>query len=302
VTRYTPLWQQNSTYPAAIDRNLLQTLWPASGSTGGAATTVNNTMNVSVAAGTAAVAIPNVTPPGTQLCRWDAAEVVTLAAAPVSGSSRIDLVVLQVRDAFIDAGSNNDFIFQAITGTVATPGPGAVPAVPTNAYPICQVLVAGGVANLNGATVTDRRAPLPSAIHARVTRTAVFSPIPTGALTNVPWDTIDRDSYGLYSIANQRFTCPLAGWYLVSGAVYGVMPAAGNSLQTAVLQNGTVKFRTLNGSPSAGGAAVPVFANTLYCAAGDTLTVQWVTSGSNVSTTYPDPSNNYASFDFLGTG
>src|SRR6516164_10550384 len=97
MTRYTPLWQQAGTYPASVDRGLLSTLWPASGSTGGAVTTVANTMTTSVAPGTAAVAL---TTAGalTQLCRWDAAEVVTIATAPVSGSSRTDLVVLQVRD------------------------------------------------------------------------------------------------------------------------------------------------------------------------------------------------------------
>jgi hypothetical protein len=156
MTRYAPLWQQAGTYPAGTDRGLLGALWPASGSTGGAATTIANTMQVSVAPGTAAVAL-GTAGALTQLCRWDAAEVVTLVAAPPAGSSRIDLVVLQVRDNTLDSGGNNDFIFQAIAGAGGTPGPGAVPAVPNNAYPVAQLTVPGGAANLNGVTVVDRR-------------------------------------------------------------------------------------------------------------------------------------------------
>jgi hypothetical protein len=161
MTRYAPLWQQAGTYPAGTDRGLLGALWPASGSTGGVATTVANTMNVSIAPGTAAVAL-GTAGALTQLCRWDAAEVVTLVAAPPAGSSRIDLVVLQVRDNTLDSGGNNDFIFQAIQGAGGTPGPGAVPAVPNNAYAVAQLTVPGGAANLNGVTVVDLRVAMPT--------------------------------------------------------------------------------------------------------------------------------------------
>jgi hypothetical protein len=159
VTRLAPLWQQNSTYPAQTDRVLIATLWPTSGSSGGAASLVAGTMNVSVAPGTAAVALGAGGVNYTALCRWDAAETVTLAAAPPSGQSRIDLVVAQVRDQVLDAGANNDFVFTNVTGTPAASNP-AVPAVPVNAYPVCQVTVPGAAVNLNGATLVDRRVPL----------------------------------------------------------------------------------------------------------------------------------------------
>jgi hypothetical protein len=163
MTRYTPLWQQAGAYPASVDRGLLTTLWPTSGSTGAAPALVTNTMQVSVAPGTAAVALA--TAAGTELCRWDAAELVTLTAAPPGGQSRVDLVVLQVRDATLDAGSNNDFVFAAVTGVPAASNP-AVPATPTNAYKLCEVTVPGGAANLNSATLTDRRSPLANLISA----------------------------------------------------------------------------------------------------------------------------------------
>ncbi|HEV7534696.1 MAG TPA: hypothetical protein VGP90_03625 [Acidimicrobiia bacterium] len=176
MTRYTPLWQQAGAYPASVDRGLLSTLWPASASTGATATLVTNTMGVSVAPGSAAVALA--AGGGTELCRWDAAEVVTLTAAPPGGQSRVDLVVLQIRDATLDAGANNDFVFAAVTGIPAASNP-ATPATPTNAYKICEVTVPGGAANLNSATLTDRRSDLVGPTLGYVPSTATQSGIST---------------------------------------------------------------------------------------------------------------------------
>jgi hypothetical protein len=120
-------------------------------------TAVANTMTVQAAPGT--VAVPLQSGAGCALCRWDANETPTIATAPPTGNSRIDLVIVQVRDNALDAGANNDFIVTTVTGTPAASNP-AVPAVPTNALALAQVLVPGAAANLNGATITDRRTPL----------------------------------------------------------------------------------------------------------------------------------------------
>lgn len=268
MTRYAPLWQQNSSYPAAVDRGLIGTLWPASGSSGGVATTVLNTMNVSVAAGTAAVALSGSNL--SQLCRWDAAEVVTLTAAPPSGQSRIDLVVLQVRDAAIDAGANNDFIFQAITGAGGTPGPGAAPAVPTNAYPICQLTVPGAAANLNGVTVTDRRLPLTiqtSQARAILGRAAAQS-IPASTSTTIILDTATFDPVA--SLQSGGYRCPIAGFYAVDFMV-AMAPGSG-FLQTSLLKNATTVAYGTSTSLVAFNAATAGSA-IVQCAAGDLLAV-----------------------------
>jgi hypothetical protein len=110
-------------------------------------------MTVTAAPGT--VAVPLQSGQGCALCRWDANEVPTLAAG--SAQMRIDLVIVQVRDNALDAGPNNDFIITSVTGVPAASNP-AVPATPTNAAVLAQVLVPGGsVANLSTATVTDLR-------------------------------------------------------------------------------------------------------------------------------------------------
>jgi hypothetical protein len=114
-------------------------------------------MNVSIPPGRAAVALQ--AGANTALCAWDAAEVVTSPAAPASGNSRIDVVILQVRDPQLDAGVNNDFLFQLLAGAPTTGTPVA-PTVPANAMAICSYTVPGAAANLNGVTVNDARIPL----------------------------------------------------------------------------------------------------------------------------------------------
>ena len=156
MTRFAPLWQQNNQYPASADRGLLGLLYPTAASSGHTVTAVTNTMNVSVALGSTVV--PLAANQGTVLCRSDAAEVVTLQTAPGAGQSRYDVITVQVRDATLDAGGNNDWIVGIVQG-VAAASP-AVPAVPNNATPLANVLVPGNVVNLNTATVTSRRTTL----------------------------------------------------------------------------------------------------------------------------------------------
>lgn len=151
MARMTPLWQQGSNYPATIDRLLLGALWPNGGASGPVPAAVANTMNVNIPAGV--VAVPLQAGQGVALCRWDAAEVVTHDAA--TAQPRIDVVIAQVRDTALDAGPNNDFVFTIVKGTPAA-NP-AVPPIPNNAYPMVNVTVPANAANLNAATITDRR-------------------------------------------------------------------------------------------------------------------------------------------------
>jgi hypothetical protein len=187
MTRYTPLWQQGGSYAASVDRNLMAALFPGGGAAGALPTVVANTMNVSIPAGRAAV--PLQAGANTALCCWDAAEVVTSTSAPASGNSRIDVVVLQVRDPQLDAGVNNDFIFQVLAGAPTTGTPVA-PATPANALAVCQYTVPGAVANLNGVTIVDRRGATgpPPVFASTAARDAVY-PNPTRGQLAVTVDT-----------------------------------------------------------------------------------------------------------------
>lgn len=296
MTRYTPLWQQAGTYPAAVDRGLLGTLWPSSGSTGGAPSLVANTMNVSIAAGTAAVAM---TTGGalTELCRWDAPEVVTLTAAPTA-NSRIDLVVLQVRDNALDGGGNNDFLFQAITGTVAASP--TVPAVPANAYPICQVPVAANIPNLNGVTLTDRRVSTLQArdlYHARVGRNAALATTTAGAF--VPWDAVIHDPMGLWVAAQTGFVLPAPGTYLVNAKMCGY-PGNTSEVQLSIYRNGS--GLSVASQPNVASYGIHSrITDTVFAAAGDLIQLQLMTPAA-AGTILNGVTQNYMSVDYLGTG
>jgi hypothetical protein len=219
MAKHTPLWQQVPTYPAQLDRSLLAALWPTGAVTGGVATTVANTMDVSVAPGSAAV--PLATGQGTALCVWDAAELVAprVPAAPASGQSRVDLIIVQVRDPDLDGGDNNDFIITSVTGVPAASNP-AVPATPANALLLYRLIVPGGVANLNTAALLDFR---PSSILAvnkapgcQVSQNASITVTSYGA---VPWDTVAYDPSGMYAVGTGIFTIKTDGRYALNMAL-----------------------------------------------------------------------------------
>jgi hypothetical protein len=209
-----------------------------------------------------------------ELCRWDAAETPSpiSPAAPPTGSSRIDLVVLQVQDNAIDAGGNNTFIFQVIAGTVATPGPGPVPAVPANAYPMAQYTVPGGAVNLNGVAVTDRRvssllAGVGLGVRARACLTAAW----TSAGTNVPFNVISYNIGG-GTWAGGVYTAPVAGDYLCVAALRLNSTAAGQNSLVGILHNGAVQaIGSSSWSQGAGAGQSSYCTDVVTCAAGDTI-------------------------------
>ena len=154
MAKYPPLYNQSLSYPAQLDRQLLAALWPSGGASGGAVTAVANTMQVSIAPGSAAV--PLQPGQGSALCHWDGAELVTVDPAPPTGTDRYDLIICEVRDNVIDGGPNNDFQFRVVTGT---PGgtPWQMPPTPPNALAMAALGLPGGDPNLNRVTIRDLR-------------------------------------------------------------------------------------------------------------------------------------------------
>jgi hypothetical protein len=93
----------------------------------------------------------------------DAVENVVISTAPGAGQSRIDVVVAQVRNQYVDTGSNSDFIFTTVVGTPATTGSQVAPALGTNQFAICNVLIGPNVTSIVNANLTDRRPILSTA-------------------------------------------------------------------------------------------------------------------------------------------
>jgi hypothetical protein len=182
---------------------------------------------------------------------------VTIAPAThPAGQTRVDLIVVQVRDTQIDAGANTDFIVTSVAGTPAALGvgvetpdveapeagtkpggdeeprpplaellAGVAPAVPANALVLAQVVVPGAVANLNTATITDKRIPalaVSASCHARYYRSGAWNFGPSWGI--LPFENRVYDDVGLY-VPAAGFTVPFAGVWRMRVQVTGVVPS-----------------------------------------------------------------------------
>jgi hypothetical protein len=150
MTRYAPQWIQAASYGAAQDRRLIAALWPGPASSGCAVVPVS-AMTVQIQAGQ--VAVPTQNNSGTTLCTSDAAEQVTLTAS--AAQPRIDLITCHPRGTDLDGGTNNDFIFDFVTGTPAASP--TVPATPAGQVALAQIAVGAGVASIVAGNITDVR-------------------------------------------------------------------------------------------------------------------------------------------------
>lgn len=111
--------------------------------------------NMTVLCGSGVASVPG-TESGTQgnyLCINDASVTLTVTAAHAT-LARIDLVVLNVRDAFY-SGANNDSQLQVIAGTPASSP--VAPSAPANSIIIAQIAVGAAVTSIVNANITDQR-------------------------------------------------------------------------------------------------------------------------------------------------
>lgn len=153
---------QNDTYSATQDRQMIDALFSAAGILVTTDLAVSQraagaNMSVDVAAGNCVVVGTDVTGQGKYLCKNTAVVNVSIAAAPSSGNSRIDLIVATVRDADADGGAHNDWIIQAVTGTAATTGTQVAPSAPVSSFILAQIAVGPTVTMILTANITDKR-------------------------------------------------------------------------------------------------------------------------------------------------
>jgi len=160
-----PLWLQNSTYPAALDRQLITAAFRPGvvGLTELAVTqrAAGANFSVDVAAGRAVVPVTDAPNLGSALCASTAVNNLTVAGAPGAGLSRIDLVIARVYDASVIGGSINGWQLEIVTGTPAASP--AAPALPASSLELARIAVASGQASVTTANITDRRVQSSSA-------------------------------------------------------------------------------------------------------------------------------------------
>ena len=154
--RTPPSWLQNGSHTAENDRlRTTGSLWGASGVVRSAdlAVTASSGMNLSVAAGWAAILGTYQTNMGTYMAYNDAAATATITTADPS-NPRIDLVCITVNDAAY-SGSLNSVAINVVKGTAA--GSPSVPSTPTNSIALAQVAVAAGATSITSGNITDVR-------------------------------------------------------------------------------------------------------------------------------------------------
>jgi hypothetical protein len=297
MTRYTPLWLQNGSYAASVDRRLVGGLWPAGGVTG-CAVSPATAMTLNIAAGQ--VVVPTQNNSGSTLCSSDAVEQVTLAAAPGSGSNRYDLVICQPRGNDLDGGANDDWIFSTVTGTAATTP--TVPAVPAGALALARVYVPGGSASVTAGNITDVRLPglsVPASLHARGWRNGVFNFTTTN--TDFVLDTEAFDTGNIFNPATGLFTLPAAGYWTLNAQVGVFATASGQWAQVYWMIGATVACVA-----SAHASSANVFRAsatvTVKAAAGDVYKLQIGASATLTGVAGAGGQwNTFATADYLGS-
>lgn len=137
----TPVWMQNDSYSARLDRQVMSRLIADPGVLDMTAMKVSQrgagaNLSVDIAVGAAVINGGDQTDQGSYLVNCTAIENKAIAAAPGS-NSRYDLVYVRVNDPNATGPAGDNASFGVVTGT-ASASP-AVPALPTSAIPLAIV-------------------------------------------------------------------------------------------------------------------------------------------------------------------
>lgn len=211
--RTPPSWLQNGSHTAENDRlTTTGSLWGVSGVVRSAdlAVTATTGMNLSVAAGWAAILGTYQTNMGTYMAYNDGAATATITTADPT-NPRIDVVCITVSDAAY-SGSLNQVAINVVKGTAASSP--TVPSTPTNSIALAQIAVAAGATTISSGNITDVRV-----------RAQIIEPtISSAAASAVP----------LRVVLNSGQTANALQILNSSGSVLNGFDASGNLLSGAV--------------------------------------------------------------------
>ena len=349
MTRYTPMYEQLGAYTAIADRMFHGDILDGNA----AALMSYNAFQVTQHAGTANMSVDVQVGrailqgnfqanEGTYYLWSDAVENVTLTAAPGAGQERYDVIVAQVRNAYVDGGANTDFLFQAIQGTAAATGSATVPAIGTNQLKLAQVLVSASVTSILNAKITDSRPLLQAGVtppnvtsgttvqsftdtngevwvakngvnggiwkkardvlHANWCRVAALSSSASLSPTNVTMDNQQFDDYGLYVAASNGFVVPISGMWRVVGNIGMTCTAANQWLNMRIFQSTIGKSNTQVYNPLGSNVVYALCATTVRCAVNDVITMGHATSVAGLAITVGTSYSTFLEVDYLGTG
>lgn len=227
MTIKSPLYLEDLVYSATDDRRLITALLPGAGVilSGDLAVAQHSTgnMSVDVAAGSAGVTGTALAGQGNYLFTSTAVVNLTIATAPGSGQSRIDLIVATIEDQDQDGGSNNQGVLQVVKGTAASTGSQVAPSVPASSLVLAHIAVGPSVTSILTANITDERSFAttlsPAVPAARIYQTSAQT-IPNNALTALTSFTNDYNQGGINTNALAgTITVGETGLYHIDGQV-----------------------------------------------------------------------------------
>lgn len=290
------LWLENLTYSATDMRRLISAVFGTTGilHTGELAVSQHAggaNMSVDVAAGSAILAGTSVAGQGNYLFNSDAVVNVTIAAAPGTGNSRIDLIVAKVQDVDTDGGVTNAASIVAVTGTPASTGSQVAPSAPANSTVLAQVAVGPSVSTIVTANITDERGfagssrPTPAG---RIVQTTAQTLATSGDLTNFGLDYAVGGMLAQATSGTGELIVPVAGIYEVKAQiawnVSSVALSAAQRYEAFLQQNGTPVRRGEGGANSGTFASGAIIMSTvtddINLSAGDVLSLHAQIDGS----------------------
>jgi hypothetical protein len=115
---------------------------------------------------------------------------------------------------------------------------------------------------------------------ARAYVNAAYTTGASGAWGKLPLDTKDYDPGNNFALANNRYVCPVAGYYKVAAQALGNLPTGTTVIQIAVYKNGASAI-VGTATPGAQGYGGAVATGDLQCNTGDYLEV-FVSTGTAV--------------------
>lgn len=212
----TPVWLQEGSYSARQDRQILDLIFgegvvdPGSDALEVTQRGAGANNSVDVAAGVAIIEGDDQARQGKYLVTITATENVPMSAAPGS-NSRIDLIVLRVRDSDAGGDPGDDAILEVVEGVAS--GSPAVPTTPDSAIALARVLRTNGDVSVTNAMITDVR---PTAAVESFTTTSNFERLTTAERDALP---SPYDGQTIYNTTLSKVQTRIAGsWTTLSAA------------------------------------------------------------------------------------
>ncbi len=181
-------------------------------------------MNVKIGSGTAfdrAVVKGDLAGQGSFIPEHQNATQVIAVAASDPTNNRIDLVILRVYDDTFDSSTDDFSDLELVTGTPS--GSPVVPALPSTALLLAEILVVAAVTQIVNGDITDKRLDytlvqgLFAGWQLEKNVDVLYDTGAAGLETDVAWEVEDLDSHGFHSGSSAVITVPagLEGFYQV---------------------------------------------------------------------------------------